>query len=228
MRIIIGILLLLILCCNGAFAEGKNTVSQQKAENVQNTSKSDPTVGDQCWWDGLDRNRYLLLVAVSQLVVFIWQSICLRLTVKATKESVDALKLSERPYIFVDTEVSFSDVANMEQVVTCSFVVRNLGKTPSIINFGDFKIMKIGEDDFSLSESGQVNIRKVCATGEGFNLSRSRSVPIECNKGKLFCYGKIIYKDIFGDEHITEFHHTYISNIEGFCVSDNKDLNSYT
>jgi hypothetical protein len=259
MKVVLGIVFLLLLLGNGAFAESdadkknQSQTAQQKAENKQSSfskpvraaisAKSGeknfynfstlhcnckPSKEERKWYDVMDKNRFLLFIAFLQLGVFVWQALRLSDTVKVTKDSVDALKKSERPYIFVSTEVVFSDVANMKQTATCSFIVRNLGKTPSIITFADFKIMRTGETDFSLGENGQINAREVYAAGEGFKPSRCRNLPAETQNGKLFSYGKIIYKDIFGEEHLTEFHHVFVAPIEGFCVSSNTERNRNT
>lgn len=247
MRLATIVAILLVLCGAQAFAElpqqvKKDISPQHQTENIQRGTEQTPffvkvTAGNRnekaenkenSWHEQLDKNRFLFIIGFFQLAVFTWQALRLSDTVKATKDSVDALKKSERPYIFVSTEVVFSDVANMEQTATCSFIVRNLGKTPSIITFADFKIMRTGETDFSLSENGQINAREVYAAGEGFKPSRVRNLPVETQNGKLFSYGKIIYKDIFGEEHLTEFHHIFVAPIEGFCVSDNDERNRYT
>jgi len=241
------LLLLLVLCGALAFAESPQKVKkdispQHQTENIQRGTEQAPlfvkiTAGntnekagnkENSWQEQFDKNRFLFIIGFFQLAVFIWQALRLGDTINATKDSVDALKKSERPYIFVSTEVIFSDVANMEQTATCSFIVRNLGKTPSIITFADFKIMRTGETDFSLSENGQINAREVYSAGEGFKPSRCRDLPVETQNGKLFSYGKIFYKDIFGEEHLTEFHHVFVAPIEGFCVSGNTERNRYT
>ncbi len=209
-------------------AAEKERTAQHRAQEIATSRSTNQLTGG------------LLTVAVIQLGLFFWQ-LCLmqrniqdtRKAADAAQKSADALIASERPFLTVSIVNKFDSVENGKQTVHCACKILNEGKSPAIINFADFKIMKAGETDFSLKPEGQETARIVMGVHDGQILERSRMFPVETLNKKLFCYGVIEY---FGIEGIataesswkTEFHHVYINPPGNFHRSDNKERNRYS
>lgn len=209
-------------------ATEKERNAQHRAQEIANSRSTNQLTGG------------LLAVAAVQLSLFFWQLrlmqrniVDTRKAANAAQKSADALVASERPFLTVDIVSKFGTVENGEQTVHCACKILNEGKSPAIINFADFKIMKAGETDFSLKDGGQETARIVLGVHDGEIIERSKSFPVENLNMKLFCYGVIEYSGIEGistaeSSWKTEFHHVYINPPGSFHRSDNQEKNRYT
>lgn len=190
------------------------------------------------WYDDLDKNRFLFVVAILQLLVFGWQAICLGRTIKCTQKS-------ERPYIFAEPVGYSMEIDGEIAEWKCNYIIKNLGKTPAIVISKNVFIWLITDGDFPAFQT----IKKKDIPDGGFVIKSNEDRSFTCgpkaiddietakeieyrgNMDKLFCIGQIEYKDIFGKKHFTEFQWGFWSSAttnRGFYLTPNNKLNRYT
>lgn len=189
----------------------------------------------------------LLFVACVQLRMFRNQLTLMRdglseasATSQAAKESAEvaqksanALITSERPYVFAEAygHIEPSDMKPGTSKFTCVCSIANRGKTPAIINIADCKLMRSEEVNYSMRKDWQLPAKGIALgiSDEPLRFDRSEDLLTgDLLNGNLVLYGKVEYKDIFGQSHETEFELVFHNNISRFCVSGNTDRNRYT
>ncbi len=187
-------------------------------------------------------NGFLIVIASLQLIVFAWQAHRLRQSVTATKEAANAAKRSteslsrvERAYILIKG-ISFNltpGLATSPHFCAGGIVsLYNAGKTPAF----PLKIQAIIELRETLPIEPPQKEQKVMPgtfiipnNSHNFSIeTNSRNVDIATQGLKLFCYGIVYYKDIFGELWETGFCWQYMRNYipEGQMVESK--LNYYT
>lgn len=87
------------------------------------------------WWL-VKLTGILAAIGFLQLLVFGWQGIQLKNTVKTTKEAADAAVSLERPYLFIAKIHLREGVMLADRTTaTCEYTIENYGKTPAILAF---------------------------------------------------------------------------------------------
>jgi hypothetical protein len=180
-----------------------------------------------------------------QLLVFAWQGFQLRNSVDAAEKTANSMQNSERAYICVEIIGDFENrTADYYDLLQCHYIVKNVGKTPAFLtnincdtflnnNFPDFS--KAVQEDW-IPKGGVV-----IGAGKSKKWKIERKLSVEDTNQitktdiKLYCCGRIIYRDIFKRSFFTKFCWEYQERksaggiIEkGFYLSANKEFNDYT
>lgn len=229
------------------------TKESNKAENIKDgnttTTDNEPAVD---WW-----TRALIgftgLIALFNLGLLIanyklW---------KATKKSADALPTIERAYVFVNINgrvriaLVESSTEEPKRYFDVPINLINEGKTPAvlikicvgiiitmdkptiattknIIKEIPFNLLRGDNDKRVIRGGGEWNI-----TAEIENISDSDFLEVlnaeqRSDPPRLFCCGKIIYKDVMKDLHITWSCWEYGKGSTSFSRADNDEMNDYT
>ena len=175
-------------------------------------------------WDIETFNFWIVIVGAFQFLILCIQGILLWITIRGDK-------LSKRPYVFIKVQ---RDVFEFENRIDYKVVLKNHGETAAIIK--SINILcdtTIYDTSIKLIDDGSV----VLGPGEDRPFEYFREFDskdmININNGniKLFCYGKIGYRDIFGVFHRTKFcweTQTRDNCRVAFYPSPNKKWNKYT
>lgn len=165
----------------------------------------------------------LALIGALQLFVFGYQAIQLQRTVRAAKESSDALINIERPWLLVAGIGSRTEFRNNQPVQEAYFFVKNYGKSPAWIiemggtfqtvkNFAELPPKPIYKHAKDYVNRGIV-VAARSVEDDRHSFSFPHDSPGDTNFQKvvntqelLWCvYGFVIYKDIFGKIRETRF-----------------------
>lgn len=252
----IALVLLFLLCGVGAFGADLNypkketNTAKQRTQNIQRGSEESPLFvnirnherkpekDEKHWYDDLDKNRFLLIVAILQAVVFAYQAVCLRDTVKATKEaanaakkSSDVLPLIERAYVNVSVGIEKGEI-----IIT----FKNHGRTPatltkfySDIAIRDTKPKEIDEGSEHLIPPGIVigpdELHRWPTTSMAqYRIGKSKGVKFDWSKYRLICFGRIEYLDVIKDHRTTTFCWEFSRSNKSFRISHHETLNQTT
>jgi hypothetical protein len=260
----IFILLLLVLFSVGAFAESQQQKTAKKTKNseynsneIQRGTEQSPfvvkTLQAQNSKEETERNAEdkkgekedrrnlnlltlcLAVIGTFQLVVFAYQAVCLRNTIKATEkaakaaqDSADALSKIEKAYIFISVEFKHFDI----------FIkLTNHGKTPAILTkaHGSWVSQKTCPSKIDRRINADIPDGIVISGSKPYSIRIPPAIDaMDCRAFKdsgdiLFCYGLVEYKDVLGNSRETGFCWQHVTDIEGsrFNIADSK-LNYYT
>jgi hypothetical protein len=169
----------------------------------------------------------------------------------AAKESADAAKMSadhiprvERAYLFLglDYKAEFKDFApgyaDNSTRSTMEFGFKNHGRTPALVE-GLYATAGYwrGPDWPAMSLAEGVTIQQGFAISGGetvegytveFPLTKKDRDKAEAANGIILFWGKIIYRDVFGDLHETAWCRGYQLAGMGWHFAGDEDLNHYT
>jgi hypothetical protein len=156
----------------------------------------------------------------------------------AAQESIKALCLIERAYVFVGIKFNCCDIVPLgdgkQKTSRITIHLRNYGKTPAILAKVYMDVVKQDIyptiiDDASKKKipSGIIITADEYPVNKCFGLSEMEWGLIESSQTKLICYGRVEYLDVLKDERTTWFCWEYYPKSKDFIVSDNKELNRY-
>lgn len=171
----------------------------------------------------------------------------------AARKSADALMSAERAYLFIDEDVEFDlagDPAHPpareagsadkpNSVIRFTFV--NRGRTPAILESIGMGVLPGLEpparpDDAMLSLHASVPVGSVVSAnsryerrlGCPFRLEQAVRNQLEQRERRLYFFGRIAYKDVFGNSHETGFGLEFEPATQSFMRILSDQLNYYT
>ncbi|MDD5285713.1 MAG: hypothetical protein PHD54_07625 [Desulfuromonadaceae bacterium] len=193
------------------------------------------------WKNFPNENWFLVIVGIFQLGVFAWQAVCLRDTIKATEKTTKSLQDSERPYIFASLKsCEFDDSEEGLGKWKVEYTLKNHGKTPAILTNKQVfiqekdrvKPIEAPEKEDIPQGGGVVGVgdEDVSPCIHVMDIGIAQSILAGIFIDRLFCYGRIDYKDIFGNSHHTKFCWVYQNRVteKSFYLTPDKELNDYT
>jgi len=163
-------------------------------------------------------------------------------TAEAAARSAAAVPHMERAYLFLnlDTKTNFrnipEDAVNVKRGI--QITLKNHGRTPAII-----KTIWAEAGCFALDDEPTKEPSWIGNSPGGWALSAGETtptIPIEYDitpeqirdwkeeKIKILMWGKVIYSDVFQNEHATLFCYRYSHSDGGFRVHGSKKVNSHT
>jgi hypothetical protein len=177
--------------------------------------------------DCIERNHNGILAATLICIAFFMASLRSALkesaqisrdTAAAAKASADALPALERPYVFMrfsqgvfNTKERIAEILERGRVeLSISFT--NHGKTPAIVKDISYEIIhrdRLMEPSYA-NQLTQERIIRCFETIGSFEVALAeldgRTIEnIREGESSIFFYGRLVYDDVFGVEHVTSF-----------------------
>jgi hypothetical protein len=237
---------------NGATKNAPNASAGQTQNPERRTSYKEKIIR---YWDGfvgflINNDRFvtavssIILAAVTSLLAvstaLLW--FVTKKVANAAKKSAEALPAIERAYVFVDISLYQTIVATQDGTAASPVTVafRNHGKTPAILEKlrayciisqeTPQELIAFPGSEHELPQGLVIAASDRLVHQVDARVKTSELGEIERGDRRLFCAGRIEYRDVLGDRRETGFCWQYRHHMVrgSFIITPNTKLNYYT
>jgi hypothetical protein len=187
----------------------------------------------------------LAFIASVQAVLFVWQLRLMRESTKVAADSAkaalaqaEAVKLSERAYVFVEIVITYGHAApGVVNPIQMKVQACNYGKTPAIVTkIRAYADVRAGTDvPQTLVQHDAAEQRLPpglgIAAGGHYDVDVAKTLPsyeaesVNGGSRTLYCVGAVEYHDIMHTVHETSFCWQYVPRSAAFLISRDSGLN---
>jgi hypothetical protein len=193
--------------------------------------------------DALDRTANLLGVTIGigvlSVLLFAGLLMAMARAAKASASAARALPTLERAYVFLgkNVAVTLPDAIGPSPAVRIAFQASftNHGRTPAVIRWINLNHRYLREPPSGVYEEHERHgVGIVIGAGDThvlaesqLTLPRSEWRKAETGDGAIYLDGRIVYRDIFADQHETYFCRRYDIASRAFAAVESETLNRY-
>lgn len=164
------------------------------------------------WWASVVAGAAVAFIAFLQWLAFVGQS---KLAQEALGQSREALKITLRAYVSVDSVVSSGVTVGSRP--GCHIVIKNNGQTPAhdVVCYSSVNVLEVPLVEVPTQEppAGIPVSRGTLGSKAPSRFDSQRSTALDESEvealrvgvAALYCIGGVRYRDVFGDEHTTRF-----------------------
>ncbi len=181
---------------------------------------------------------------VVSLLFTAWAALAASRAAKAAQKSADAIPTLERAYIFLKIERNNFEGVVQENVypkhghAQVQFKFTNHGKTPAIvkeINYDLHHWTEMNEPSYSLNRVGSDYLvidggtsTSLYDVTDPIEVSEPIKEQMRKGRGAIWFFGRVVYDDVFGQEHVTSFWWSYNGLGRQFGMHGGKQWNMRT
>jgi hypothetical protein len=160
---------------------------------------------------------------------------------RSAAQAALAVPSAERAYMFLEQDISASALPVTDSAepahFTIKFSLRNYGKTPAVIDelqaSGTYRNSGYPENAQAASHAASHGMvvgsnEKTPPLTLGFNIALADLQQAYVGQGQILFWGRVIYRDVFGQKHETAFCRAYKFEEKTFHVAQADTLNYHT